>query len=483
MFSNTSLLLLAAPLILSWFVRLEKRGRPEVAVVVLLALLIIEALIYPSQNEVPGGLFHPSIAGRAFRLPEYIIPLALLARLIARGAPRRIGATAVMWCAFFAWYGVGIVVGVAFHHDFNQIFYQAKAIVYVGGGALLVGGVPPERLANPTTMRRMLLGLGGIIGLLAPLAVAKQTFALSVPRVPGAVVGLISPDAATILATVGFIGLIFEAARRRRLVLAGIAAIPLLLTPFIATQRAAILGLAAMLGAGALGMTAPTWRRRIRGTPTEAFLLLGILLIPVLVTISLRAIWPPSPSASIVPFADVVTETFVAERKTQSAETRVNLWQEGFTQLREYPSMGWGLGKTYDVARAGRPDESLVGGGFHNIAVDLLVRRGIVGLVLFVVAVGLTLSDAFFAWRRHVDRYLAVLGFACGTTLVGLLAKGMVESLFEKFRLATLMGLLIGAIIAAASAARAPTSHERDENEPQEPHLQERHPQERHLTA
>lgn len=465
MWSNTTLLILAAPVLLYWFVRLEQRGRPEVAVFLLLALLVVEALIYPSQNEVPGGLFHPSIAGRAIRLPEYIIPLALLARVMVRGAPMRIGNTAIAWLAFFAWYGFGALVGLLFHHSFDQIFFQSKSVVFVGGAALLVGGVPVHRLVTPRRMRRLLIGLGGIVGIIAPAAVAKTGFALHIPRLPGSSIGLISPDAATILATVALIGLLFEATRRRRLLVAGLAAIPMFLTPFVATQRAAILGLAVMLGAVGFGMAAPTWRRRIRGTPTEGVLLLAILLIPVLSTISIRAMSQSSGNTSLVPFADVVTETFVAQRKAQSADTRRNLWREGLTQFREYPAMGWGLGKTYEVAQAGRPNESLVGGGFHNIAVDLLVRRGVVGLVLFAVAMTLTLSDAFLAWRRSANRYIAVFGFACGTALVGLLAKGMVESLFEKFRLATLMGLLIGAIITAASATKAQASLPDDERE------------------
>lgn len=464
MSTDAVLLLLAAPLILFLFIRLEENGRPEIAVFVVLALLVIEALIYPSQNEVPGGLFHPNIAGRSIRLPEYIIPITLVARVLARGAPRRVGAIAIAWIAFFAWYGFGVVVGILLYHSFDQIFFQSKAILTVGGTALLVAGVPATKLANPITFRSLLIGLGGLVAFIAPLAVAKKPFAVGLPRMPGAVVGLISPDAATILATIAAIALLFEAARRQRLFIAGVAGIPLLLSPFIATQRAAILGLTVMLGAVGMGTIGPLWRRRMRGTHTEVFLLLGILLIPVLLTISMRALWPPSPDSSIVPFADVVTETFVAERKAQSADTRINLWREGFTQSRDYPLTGWGLGKTYDVERAGQPSKSLVGGGFHNIAIDLLVRRGVIGLGLFVLAVALTLSASFIVWKRHVDRYIAVLSFACSTALIGLLAKGMVESLFEKFRLATLLGLLIGAIISAASSTHETAPSHEDED-------------------
>lgn len=459
-------LILLAPPLLYWFMRLERRGQPEVAAFLLLALLIVEAMIYPSQNEVPGGIFHPNFAGRALRLPDYLIPLALLARVIARGAPRKIGTPALLWAAYFAWYGAGIAVGIYFHHPFDQIFFQSKSLIHIGGAAVLVAGVPASRLASPASIRRFVLILGAMVAAVSPLAVSKHIVALHLPLFPRSVVGLISPDAATILATIGLVALLFEAARKDRLALVAIAATPLLLSPFIATQRAAILGLSAMVIAAALGTIGPNWRRRMRGTPTEGAILVGILLIPVLVTISFRSIWPPSYGAPVVPFADVVVETFTAERKAQSADTRLNLWKEGITQTSEYPVMGWGLGKTYSVERAGQPSKALEGGGFHNVAVDILVRRGAVGLILFVVAVIATISSAFLTWRRHVSRYVAVLSFACASCLIGLLAKGMVESIFEKFRLATLMGLLIGAILSCAGTLRS--GGDRDLNEVQE---------------
>ncbi len=454
MSGNAVLLLLAAPILLFFFIDLEKKGRPEVTVLFILGLLVVETLIYPSQNDVPAGLFNASFAGRSIRVPEYIIPIALTARILARGMPRRMGPTAMAWTAFMAWYGFGIIVGGLLNNSFSEIFFQSKALIYIGGGIALVAGVPAKRLANPIAWRNLLIGLGALVALISPMAVAKNPMRIDLPRMPGAVIGIISPDAATILVVIAIIALLFEAARHKRLLIAGIAAVPLLLSPFIATQRAAILGLSVTLGAVAIGSFGPQWRRRMRSTPTEALLLVCILMLPVLVTVSMRALWPPSPGSSIVPFADVLTETFVAERKAQSADTRINLWREGIDQSSDYPWTGWGLGKTYEVERAGQPSESLVGGGFHNIVIDVLVRRGFIGVLIFVIAVFLTCRDSLLAWRRHTNRYAAVFSFACGTAFLGLLGKGMAESLFEKFRLATLFGLLIGAIISLANSAR-----------------------------
>lgn len=457
----TLLLLIALPIVLLAFVRWEERDHPEWAVAVILGLLIVEALIYPSQNEVPGGLFHPNLASRAIRLPELMIPLALLARILVRGGPKRIGTTALAWSAFLAWVAVGLPIGVLMHNQFNEGFFQAKAVIYVGGGYALVSGIPAARLASRTVHRRVVLCLGIVAAICVPTALAGTPRSLNLPLIPGASFGLLSPDAATILSMVAIVALLSEAAGERRRLVYGVAAVPLLLSPFIATQRAAIVGLVATLLVLAVASVGRTWSRRIRATPTEAVLLVCILLIPVLLSICSRALLETSPSTQLIPYASRVTETFTAQRKTQSADTRENLWRSGLDEAHTYPFMGWGLGKTYRVERAAQPGVFLVGGGYHNILVDILVRRGLVGIVLFTIAVCCSLHDALWTWRRHPNRQIAVFCGACGAAFVGLLAKGMVESVFEKFRLATLLGLLIGAIASATASARRSLADDR----------------------
>ena len=454
----TLILLLVIPIAFLAFVRLEERDRPETTVLIIFGLLLVEALIYPTQNEVPGGLFHPNLGGRALRLPELLIPLALIARVMVRGMPRRIGSTAIAWAAFLTWVGVGLPVGVLMENSFDEGFFQAKAVIYLGGGFALLSGVPIARLAHSLAPRRLLVGLGAVAALSAPSALAGSSYSIAMPLIPGATVGQISPDAATLLSVIAIAALLLEAARRRRRAIYGIAAVPLLLSPFLATQRAAVLGLVVTLLVLLVAAFGRTWSRRIRCTPTEAALLVAIILVPVLTTIGLRAALQTDAEAEIIPYSGVLTDTFTAERKDQSAQTRENLWRTGLDDARAYPITGWGLGKTYSVERAAQPGVFLEGGGYHNVFVDLYVRRGLVGVALFVEAMACSLWDALRTWRRHHDRRIAVFAGACGAALAGLLAKGMVESVFEKFRLATLMGLLIGAIASAAASAREPVA-------------------------
>lgn len=441
-----------SPLALLAFVRLEERNRRDVAVAIVLGLLLVEALIYPTQNGVPGGLFHPSLAGRPLRLPEVVIPVALLARVLVHGGPKRLSPTAISWTAFIVWLALGLPMGVVMGNPFSEAFFQSKAIIYLGGGFALVAGVPITRLAHASITRKLLLALGAITAITIPFALSNRTLGLDLPLTPGAALGRLSPDASTILSVIAVVALLLEGARRRRRLLFSIAAVPLLLSPLVATQRAAVIGVVATGVVLALASVGPTWARRIRSTPTEAFMLLCIVLVPVLVTVTYKAAFSTETRTEIVPLAQVVNDTFLSTRKAQSAETRENLWSEGISQTSEYPTMGWGLGKIYTVETAGGGE--LVDGGFHNILIDLLVRRGIVGAVMFITAVAFTLRDALAVWRHHLDRRVAVFCGACGAALIGLLAKGMVESLFEKFRLATLFGLLLGAIAAGASSLR-----------------------------
>ena len=78
------------------------RGRSNWCRSILLGLLVVEGTIYADPNMIPAGLFHPGSGSTQLRLPEIYITLALIARLIARGRPKRIGLPAGLWLAFAA---------------------------------------------------------------------------------------------------------------------------------------------------------------------------------------------------------------------------------------------------------------------------------------------------------------------------------------------------------------------------------------------
>jgi len=184
-------------------------------------------------------------------------------------------------------------------------------------------------------------------------------------------------------------------------------------------------------------------RRPLRATPTELALLgamvIGLAAVPTVGSLALGS------SDARLPFEQEVQETFTSLGKQQSAQSRLNQWKKARELIEERPVTGWGLGKTYRHYDAGHL-EFFETNYTHNVGTDLLMRTGAIGLVLFVLAMSLSFLDGLRAWRRQTDDIAAVLGLASAAIIAKLLAKGMVESLFEKYRLATLLGIVLGIV-------------------------------------
>ena len=80
----------------------------------------------------------------------------------------------------------------------------------------------------------------------------------------------------------------------------------------------------------------------------------------------------------------------------------------------------------------------------HNIVLDLWLRLGLIGLVLFVVAFAASLIDGIKVWRRHTDPKTAALALALVAVLCGLIATAFLEPFLDEYRLATLFGVSLG---------------------------------------
>ena len=115
--------LLLALGLLAGFMALERAGRRMTTLLIILGLLVIECVIYPNPNTVPAGLFHPAVGGQAleggsvdyglsFRLPDILIPIALLARVLTSNTPARLQAAGLWWLAFAGWIVVSAAIGI-----------------------------------------------------------------------------------------------------------------------------------------------------------------------------------------------------------------------------------------------------------------------------------------------------------------------------------------------------------------------------------
>lgn len=425
---------------------LERRGRRDVVVWTVLGIVLLDGLLYPGQGGPESLLFYPVVAGQHLRLPEIIIPLALIARFVVHGVPRRPTGQGLAWAAFFLWYATAAVVGLLYHNPFVKDAFDAKAIIFVGGGYALAAGVPASQVVGRRAAGRWVAGLGAAVAFFAlvPLSGHQLSFRLPLIHVPSIAY---TSDPADCVVSLAALFLVLEICRERPRRWAFVGAGLLILSPFLITQRAALLSTAVTVGVLVAVMVRPSWPTRAALRWRQVASVAGGLVAAATIFLVVQA---------EVGGSRVVANQFHAaisgEEKLQSAHARLALWGQASHLIGQKPLFGWGLGKLETLHQVfPLPPVSTPA---HDMALDLLVWTGAMGLGLFVVAVGLTLREAWRVWMSALDRQVAALALGAGIGVIGLLTIGVVESVFEQYRLATVLGLLLG-FVTAASRARA----------------------------
>lgn len=426
--------------LLAWFLHLERSGRQATVVTFILGLLVIEGSLYPGF-DAPSGIFHPTFGGTSFRPYEVLIVLALVARVLARGWPERAGSAALAWMALFGWIGCQAVTGLVAGHPSDLVTFEAKIIVYLGAMAL-AAGVPASHYVEGRQFRGLIYFASSAAAGMTVLDATGVRIAGGLPGVPLEEFGRLGSDAASIFLAIGIIALAVALSSGRRRLSLLLACGPLLTAPFVPYQRAVLLSVAVLVLAVPVVVVGRRLWERMRVTPAEVAMAGSLIVALVAVPIAVNS-WRAPTDGSAVPFADRVEDAFTSRSKQQSAEDRINQYREAWPLIQERPLFGWGLGKTYTHFQPGN-DRFVHDNYTHNIAGDLLLRTGVVGLALFAIAVGLSYRDGLRAWRTLRDDRIACLVLACMLGIAGLMAKGAVESIFEKFRLAVLLGLLLG---------------------------------------
>ncbi|MGH2839640.1 MAG: O-antigen ligase family protein [Solirubrobacteraceae bacterium] len=437
-------------LLLLWLHRLERTGRGVVVVAVVLAIILAESLLYQSQNEIPPGLIHPEYRGFSFRLIDIVIPAALLARLIQRTRGRPVNTSVLLWVVFAVWLAAAGLLGAYEGNRLQLVAFHGKAIIYLGV-LVLAATVPLHEYLAKDRLERFLTGAACAALAFIALDVAGVGVTRDLPLLPLQDFGVLGSDAATLFTSLGAValalGLLAEQGGGRLLAVA----VALLAAPAVADQRAAFIGLAVSLAVVALAMAFS--RRRVRVTPTE----IGLAALAVAALLALSTTGEViTGGEGKLPLQDRLTTTFTSYEETLTTGDRLNQWREAWPLIEERPVFGWGLGKEYFYYNKGywRFDTLDM---THNIFFDLLLRSGLVGLGLFLLALGATGLAAMRGWSWHESDRAAAFALAAGAAVAGLVGKGMVESLFEKYRLAAALGLGIGVMLSAGlRAPRAP---------------------------
>jgi O-antigen ligase len=463
--------LLVALGLLAGFMALERSGRRMTTVLIILGLIVVECIIYPDPNSVPAGLFHPAVGGDAiagggvdyglsFRLPDILIPVALLAKVLTSKEPMRLQAAGLWWLAFGAWMATSAVIGIHVGNSRDLIIYEGKLLVYLGL-IVLAAGVPATEYAHGRAFRQFIFACAAAATVVLLLNQLHIRVSLDIPGLPLKDVGFVGTDTATVFLGLGVIALAVGMCSDERRLWMLLAATPLCFASIAAEQRAAFVALGVSLLT--LTLLALLGWRRLRTTLTEIALVGAtfgaLLLVPLTVTAMSGSREP------VVPIVRDVTGTFTAGGKQLSAQSRRYQWRKAKELIGEHPVYGSGLGTVYRHFDPGYKD-FVTTNLTHNIALDLLVRAGIVGVALFAIALLATVRDGVRGWFRHDDAIVAALSLGATSAIIGLMGKGMVESIFEKYRLASMLGFLLGVVASVTLSLMQRVEREAPESVP-----------------
>jgi len=432
-------------LFFGYLVRLERDGRVHVVVLIILGLVVADAFLNGTQRTVPAGLFRPTLGGLDVRLPDLVIPLALAARLVTARSYRPLATRSLVWIAFFAWYGVGMVVGYFFNNPVDIILFQSKLLLWMGGGMIIASRANLGLLVSSQAYVRGVQFVGAVGGLLLVMRIAGIQFAMNLPGVPLPKIGDYSADASTLAVLIGLPMLLLELAREVRRVSVVLPCLALLLMPFGATQGAAFVGLGVSILLVLMVSATPEWRRRVRVRPMEI-----VLFASAVVGLGLFAGVVSGSQVEITQtFEENIEEALFADVQETTTALRVELWQEAWEEISADPLFAAGVGARVALNLTWPRTPTL--SEAHNIYWDVALRLGLIGIGLFLFAFVKTIGSVISVWRRHYDDLVATFVLGLGIALAGLAAKGFAESILEKYRLIVVAGIFIGFVFAAAS--------------------------------
>jgi O-antigen ligase len=177
----------------------------------------------------------------------------------------------------------------------------------------------------------------------------------------------------------------------------------------------------------------------------------GVSVIPAIT--AQKSVTGPAQSL----FSSTVGLTLNSQQKQESAQDRLNKWTVALGDAKQEWLLGQGLGFEYSYFQAG-PNQFITTDLTENIGLDLWLRTGVIGLTLFLLALITALVNGFATWRLHPDPAVSVFALALFAVVIGMIAKGQVESIFENYRLATVLGLSLGMLRSAVTSGGGGTT-------------------------
>ncbi len=385
-----------------------------------------------------------------------ILPLLGIAFLAATVDLRRLGTVKVPWLLVG---GLVLAIGAGIVSSLYNATSPSQAVTMLfrspGRYAFLAAIVVLVALAEPADRRRLLVArsmalLGtaeaavGLAGFFLPLGglglEPTRKFSVLYFEVPGRIAGTlgISPNflgAIFVLTIIVTAGLAIDATDRRGRILwwasVLVQSLALTLTFTRASLGLTLVGLAVLL----------LLRGRIR------------YLVPVLVVVALGFLTTPSrPADPGDPGSGIPQAPVAVERLTGDVPDRLALWYSATLMMVDNPLTGVGPGHTVEVAQ-GDPDRYVdtplgkARNNAHNTVLLAGAELGIVG------AVGALLVNAAIALAglgillRSRRREVGVVETAGAIAVLGYLAQGMVNNLFNVAAAGVVFAVVAGAYV------------------------------------
>ena len=231
-----------------------------------------------------------------------------------------------------------------------------------------------------------------------------------------------------------------------------VALIPLIVCVVLADQRAVLVNLGVVVAviviALFIGHRHGIARRFYVRSGQVVLTLLAVVAVSIAIVVVPAAV---DQQPVKVPLASTFESLFHNEGKAESAQDRLNLASEAEALIPQHLFIGWGLGVQLQFYEAGTRQVQTISYA-HDIVLDLWLRLGLVGLLLFVAAMWASISGGLKVWRRHPDPLIAALALALVAVLAGLVATALLEPLLDEYRFATLFGVSLGMLRACVTS-------------------------------
>jgi O-antigen ligase len=437
-------LLGVAAAIVALFVHWERTDRDHLIPLVLLGMLVVEGTLYSGPDALPRGLFHPGSGSTQLRLPEIYITFALIARLIARGKPTRIGLPAALWLAWAGWMLVGVVEGKLFHNIFSQDLFEAKEILYIVGAYALAAGVPIRRYIDSGDLFRLGTLCVVCASVLDLMTLAHINVNTTLPLLPLQEFGQVGAETAALflgIVTMCFLVRLAAGPVKLRHVL---ALIPVVGSVLLAQQRAVIVNLVVVVVVVVIGLMVgprPGLGRQLFAKPGQVLLIFLAVVAILIAIVVVPAAVDRRPAQ--IPLASSFQSLFHDQGKAESAQDRLNLFADAETLIPHHLFIGYGLGVEFPYYETGTRSVQTIAYA-HDLILDLWLRLGLIGLGIFGAALAVSVKGGLRVWRRARDREMAVLALGLVAVVGGLFATGLLEPLLDEYRFTVLLGVSLG---------------------------------------